>query len=138
MNTFMLNRNFRKLLSLGNYAVRVTFADAVLCAVCGALYGIVFGGFGAQARNELTLSGVFSIGGTCAMIGFAIGATVAALKEVSRVRKVCRRVSERSPRTAATFPVQRHLSEALMTGVIQNPLIVVSGKVQPRITALGG
>ena len=67
MITFMLNRNLRKLLSLGYHAIRVTFADAVLCAACGALYGIVFGGFGAQARNELTLSGVFSIGGRSAM-----------------------------------------------------------------------
>ena len=140
MNVLMLNRKCHQFVSFGIYAVRVIFADAVLCAVCGALYGIVFGGFGAQARNQLTVSGIFSIAATCGMIGFAIGALIGTVREVSRARSLRQRLTERATQPVATFPEQRQsrLSESSMTAVIQNPLSIVPAKAQPRITALGG
>ena len=140
MKTFMLNQNCRKLLSLGHYAVRVTFADAVLCAVCGALYGIVLGGFGAQARNTLTVSGIFSMGGTCAMVGFAVGAAIGVFGEVSRVRNLRQRLSERANRNVANSIEQRQsrAPETLKTSITQYPLMVIPGTQRPRVTALGG
>ena len=56
MSTLKLNQMFRQLVCLAHRAVRATLADAVLCSACGALYGIVFSGFGAQVRHEFTVA----------------------------------------------------------------------------------
>ena len=51
---------------------RVVGADAILGAVCGALYGTVFGGFGPLVRDE-TLR-ILWVAGGCAVLGLVIGA----------------------------------------------------------------
>ncbi len=96
MNVFLSNRVCRKLIVLGNHVVRVTFADAVLCAVCGMLYGTVLGGFGAQARNQLSHSELLSMAGYYAAIGFTIGMAVGFVREVSRGFEIRRRLFERA------------------------------------------
>ena len=55
-------------------------ADAALGAVCGALYGISFGGFGPLVHGEIWR--IFSIAGTCALAGLALGALGSALQRV--------------------------------------------------------
>lgn len=71
MRSYMLISKTRKIAGMAGRLVRLTALDAVLGAVCGALYGIVFGGFGALVRDQS--SQMFWTGGKCAVAGFAIG-----------------------------------------------------------------
>ena len=137
MNALMMNPKSNKFASFVIHAIRVTFADAILYAVCGALYGMVLAGFGAQVRHQFSLSGIFSIAGNCAMVGFAVGAAVGAFSEVMRARNLRRRLSDRATRTALRFAKrpQADVPEVSMKSVSKNALIVVAGKGQPRIAA---
>ena len=87
MTTLMQCRKCHKLVSSGIHAIRVTFADTILCAGCGGLYGMVFGSFGAQARNELTVSGMLTITGTWAMYGVVMAVAMGLVREILRVRR---------------------------------------------------
>jgi len=140
MKVLQLNWKFRNLISFGIHAVRVTFADAALCAICGGLYGMVFGGFGAMARHELSVSRMFSISIHCAVIGFTFGVAVGAVREVSRVWTIRRHSFERAARTTARFSEGQRprMPEVLTRGVTQNSLICLAEKTQPRIRAISG
>ncbi len=131
MNMLMSNQECRKLVSSGAHALRVIFADAILCAVCLGLYGIVFGGLRAQARYELTPLGLISIGGIWAFIGLVIGAAVGIVRVVSIATQFHQRSLERT-----IGSVRKR--ETSMRRLPQNALIVVAAKSQPRISALGG
>ena len=131
MNKLMLNQKCGKLVSSGAHAVRVMCADAILCAVCLGLYGMVFGGLRAQVRYELTTSGLVSITGTWAAIGLVIGASVGIVRIISRAIKFHQRSFVRKTRTV-------RFSEGFRTRLPRNALIMVAAKSQPRISALGG
>lgn len=45
--------------------------DAALCAVCGFLYGLVFGGIGAKVHHDFPT--ILTIAGSTALVGFGIG-----------------------------------------------------------------
>ena len=57
------------------------FVDATLGAICGGLYGFVFGGFGAHAQYEprhlLSVAGIFAL--CSAVAGLLVGAYSAIL-----------------------------------------------------------
>jgi hypothetical protein len=140
MRVLQLNSKCRNLMSFAIHAVRVTFADGTLCAVCGGLYGMVFGGFGAMVRHELSVSRMFSVTIYCAIIGFAIGAAVGAVREISRALKLRQRSFERATRTAANFSERQRsrMPQVSTRGVAQNSLICIAEKTQSRITAISG
>ena len=129
MNMLLLNRKCRKLVSSGAHAIRVTYADAILCTVCMGLYGMVFGGLRSQVRYELTTSGLISITGTWAAIGLAVGAAIGIVRVVSRSIKFHQRSLVRKARIIRN-------PETATTRLPQNALIVVAAK--SRISALGG
>lgn len=62
------------------FSAKTVGADAALGAVCGALYGISFGGFGPLVHGETWR--VFSIAAICALAGLALGALGSALQRV--------------------------------------------------------
>ena len=134
MTVFMFNQKCKNLMAIGIHAVRVTFADAVLCAVCGALYGMVFGGFGAQVRHDF--SGMYAFTGSCATVGFAIGVAIGAFHEVTRLRNLHRAAPRMAARDSTRGGVQ--MTENSMRGLPTNPLFVGTSKSPPRVTALGG
>lgn|GEM_PF-6920221 len=130
MNAIMLKQMCHKLMLLGVHAIRVTFADGILCGACGALYGIVFGGFGAQARNEMTLSSLFFIGGLCAIIGFAIGAAVGVFNEVVRTRSIRRQSLRQAMQAPAKYQENHHfpISKAIQTPIVKKPMTLITAK----------
>ncbi len=131
----IMNPKCRNLMSFGIHAIRVTFADAILCAVSGALFGMVWGGFCAQARHDQTA--IYTSTGIYAFVGFLIGATVGALRELSLLRELRRRHSERAARAVAksTNPQQSRLPATTVMKASQNTM--TASRVRLRHTAIG-
>ena len=85
MKMMMLNWKCRSIGWFGIHSVRETLGDAVLCGVCGFLYGIIFGGLGAQVCHET--SRIFWIAGISALGGCAMGTLFGVLGNVFQSHK---------------------------------------------------
>jgi hypothetical protein len=95
MNFTIMTLQLQRLSSFACHAFSAMIGDAILCAIAGALYGIVFGGFGAQTRDELTMSGMLVLGTTCGIFGFAVGAVIGMIRELTQIHNVHQRSVER-------------------------------------------
>jgi hypothetical protein len=73
MRLLMQNRNWTTSDPALTRMIKWTFADALLGAVCGGLYGLIFGGLGVMLHEPW---GVVSTSGYCAVAGAAASALV--------------------------------------------------------------
>lgn len=71
MKSILLNWKRRTVTWMKTDIIRETFSDAVLYAICGLLYGIIFAGLGAQLHRNI--STILTIACTGAFGGLVIG-----------------------------------------------------------------
>lgn len=118
--------------------VRMTALDALLGATCGALFGMVFGGFGAVIHHD-TLRIILIIG-NCALAGLVLGALTGAMR--SAMNGLNRTNSESRPDNVfgngASIVRGGVHSSAKAGSLIQSPAKVIPIKVGPRVTAIAG
>lgn len=118
--------------------IRMTGLDALLGAACGALYGMVFGGFGALVRDDLAR--IFLIAGICAVAGFAVGAAAGAMRGLFEKSKTRSAAASSGSVDQSESPAMRHPVHA--TPVIgagpQNHLPAIAAKSRARVTAVAG
>jgi hypothetical protein len=85
--------------------------DALLGGACGALYGFVFGGFGAIVHNEparlISIAGYFALCGAAA--GAVIGACGALLEGGAKATDFERRTPEVGAKRHSSIETVRHL-----------------------------
>ena len=127
----------RKLRAIARSFVRVTALDAVLGAVCGGLYGMVFGGLGALVHNEAWR--LFSIAGRCALAGFAVGASLGLLRSVFEKKSAM--AAEGPPARATSGVSSARASVSSMSAVSlgsQSPTKSSPAKVKHPVRAIAG
>ncbi len=118
--------------------IRTTGPDALLGAACGALYGMVFGGFGALVRDDV--SRILLIAGICALAGFAVGAAAGAMRGLFEKSKTKSAADSSGSFGQAEAPnTRRPIYAGPVIGADQqNHLPAIAAKSRPRVTAIAG
>lgn len=74
---------------------RAIWVDAVLCAACGSLFGMVYGAFGTQVHQEFWRA--FQFAGLGLFLGGVIGTAVGMARQVSEKEETPGRDANSTP-----------------------------------------